>query len=103
MRDRGGFVSRPPHTRYWRNFVCDHARVFFITGKIAFRKGENGNWVQSKGKLPLGMTIAVWGNHTWITDYLNSLPKSVLDIYERSAPVIPDHPVRYWELAKVTA
>ena len=84
------------HTRYWRKYVSDHARVFFITGKIAFRKGANGNWVESKGKLPLGMAIVVWGNHTRFTDFLNRVPKSELEIYERSEPTIPNHPVRYW-------
>ena len=84
------------HTRYWQKYVRDHARVFFISGKISFLKGVGGKGVPVKMPFPEGLAIVIWGNHTAFTDYLNALPASVLDICERSAPVIPDHPVRYW-------
>lgn len=91
-----GLIPARTHRVYWRAFVADHARVFFITGKLAFLKGDGGKGIEVNSRLPEGLALVVWGNHTRFTDYLRRLPKSVVDIYERSAPVTPDHPVRYW-------
>lgn len=91
-----GIIPARTHRRYWRAFVADHARVFFVTGKLAFLKGDGGKGIEVSSRLPEGLAIVVWGNHTPFTDCLRRLPKSKIDIYERSAPTTPDHPVRYW-------
>ncbi|EME67535.1 site-specific DNA methylase, partial [Paramagnetospirillum caucaseum] len=91
-----GIIPVRTHTRYWRKFVADHARVFFVSGKIGFLKGVGGKGVEVTTRLPEGLAIVIWGNHKPFSDYLGRLPASVIDIYERSAPTIPDHPVRYW-------
>lgn len=84
------------HTTYWRNFVSKHARVFFVAGKIGFLKGVDGKGVEVSSRMPEGLAFVVWGNHTRFTDCFSRFPVNVLDIYERSEPEIPDHPVLYW-------
>jgi len=91
-----GIIPARTHARYWRKFVADHAAVFFVSGKIAFLKGVDGKGVEVTTRMPGGLAIIIWGNHKPFSDYLRQLPKSVIDIYERSEPTIPDHPVRYW-------
>jgi DNA adenine methylase len=91
-----GLIPARTHRIYWRAFVADHARVFFITGKLAFLKGDGGKGIEVNSQLPEGLALVVWGNHTPFTNALRALPKSVVNVYERSAPVTPDHPVRYW-------
>lgn len=98
-----GIIPARTHRRFWRAFVADHAHVFFITGKIGFLKGVDGRGMEVKSRLPEGLAIVVWGNHTPFTDHLRRLPKSIIDIYERSAPTIPDHPVRYWSAIEEAA
>ncbi len=98
-----GIIPARTHRRYWREFVSEHARVFFITGAVGFSKGIDGKRVSVTTRLPEGLAIVVWGNHTPFTDYLRQIPRSIIDIYERSAAVIPDHPVRYWDAIKKEA
>ncbi|OAN44527.1 hypothetical protein A6A05_04845 [Magnetospirillum moscoviense] len=80
--------------------MSEHACVFFITGKVGFLKGIDGKGVEVQSRMPEGLAFVIWGNHRPFSNYLRSLPKSVIDVYERSGPAIHDHPVRYWDAIK---
>lgn len=98
-----GIIPVRTHTSYWRKFVSEHACVFFIAGKVGFLKGIDGKGVEVQTRMPEGLAFVIWGNHRPFSNYLRSLPKSVIDVYERSGPVIHDHPVRYWDSMKKVA
>lgn len=88
------------HTAFWRKYVSEHARVFFIAEKISFMKGVDGTGQPVKSKFPEGLAVVIWGNHTRFTEHLHTIPTPVIDLYERSAQNTPDHPVRYWDAIK---
>jgi DNA adenine methylase len=92
-----GLFPARTHTRYWRDYVNDHAKVFFINGKYPFREGKPGNYKLAKQAFPDGLAFVVWGNHKPFTDHLLSLPKEVIDVSDRSHPEIPDKVAAYWE------
>lgn len=85
------------HTRYWRRYVTNHARVLFINGKKAFRKVQDGHFYYPKSPFPEGLALVIWGNHQPFTDYLSAVSPDVIDVTDRSHPTIPDLPFRhYW-------
>lgn len=84
------------HTRWWEQYVRDHARVFFISGKVKFRTGEAGHYQEAKTGFPEGLAIVIWGNHQPFTDYLSSLPASQHNLADRSHLTIPDLPYEYY-------
>jgi DNA adenine methylase len=85
------------HTRYWRQYVTNHARVLFINGKMAFRRVRDGRFYYPKSPFPEGLALVIWGNHKPFTDYLSAVSPDVIDVADRSHPTIPDLPFRhYW-------
>lgn len=84
------------HTRYWQQYVNDHAKVLQIHGKFAFREGKDGVYEYRKSPFPEGLAIVIWGNHKPFTDYLLSLPSSVFALSDRSHPEVPDYPYEYF-------
>lgn len=85
------------HTRYWRKYVANHARVLFINGKLTFRRVRDGSFYYPKSGFPEGLALVIWGNHQPFTNYLLSVSPDEIDIADRSHPTIPDLPFRhYW-------
>ncbi|WP_417794673.1 DNA N-6-adenine-methyltransferase [Terasakiella pusilla] len=87
------------HTRYWQDYIKDHARVIFITGKMKFRNfDENGNLVHRRDYLPDGLALVIWGDHERFTNYFEKLGNHEgHEFYDRSHPSIPDLPLEYWK------
>ncbi|MDV7341568.1 DNA N-6-adenine-methyltransferase [Terasakiella sp. A23] len=87
------------HTRYWEKYIKDHAKVFFITGKMKFRNfDENGNLVHKHDTLPHGLALVIWGDHERFTKYFEELGQYNGHVfYDRSHPSIPNLPVEYWK------
>ncbi|NVK20716.1 MAG: DNA adenine methylase [Methylocystaceae bacterium] len=87
------------NTRYWEKYIKDHAKVFFITGKMKFRNfDEDGNLVHKHETLPHGLALVIWGDHERFTKYFEELGQYDGHVfYDRSHPSIPDLPVEYWK------